>query len=125
MVMWTFQLDPDLCSFRSFSLACGTSDKYSLQEKQLQCVCVCVYICVCVCVCVCVYIFVCVCVCVYVCVCVVPVELPLLLVLVQLTLSSSHVLYVNESLLCGVPPDDRLSCKAYDTHPSHEGQWKT
>ena len=70
MVMWTFQLDPDLCSFRSFSLACGTSDKYSLQEKQLQCVCVCVYICVCVCVCVCVCIYICVCVCMCICVCV-------------------------------------------------------
>lgn len=38
-----------------------------------------------------------------------PGELPRLLVLALLGLSSSHVLYVRESRLCGVPADDKLS----------------
>ncbi len=38
-----------------------------------------------------------------------PGELPLLVVLAVLMLSSSHVLYMNESRLWGVSADDRLS----------------
>lgn len=57
-----------------------------------------------------------------------PGELPRLVVLALLLLSSSHVLQVKESRLCGVPADDRLSWRVHrgvSHHVIHAHGWCT